>query len=317
MKMGAQDKLAWHRYRAQRGSALLVVLLMLGTIAALAAVAARSVSGAAIEMGAAQMMARHESDLRTGIELGVVAILKLGEGMRSAEASVNLPGRRVHARVTNERARIDLNTASPAVLAALLKSNGVIDSDAVALANNVAEWRGGSASQVLGTPADHDQAAAGFARSSAIELPPNSELRKAPKQTVGTRFFLHPMQLASVPGFSKALVTRILPLLTVANGTNQLDPFIAARGVLLALPGVSPTTVDAFLGARQGNTGQELAVKLLGVADTLVNSSAAASWRIEITSVEQAGRTYRGEAVVAVLDGDSELYRVLYVLENP
>jgi hypothetical protein len=40
----------------------------------------------------------------------------------------------------------------------------------------------------------------------------------------------------------------------------------------------------------------------------------AAVRRIEITSTRQA-RTYRSEAVVAVLDGDSQPYRVVYVLD--
>lgn len=304
-----------NRRRAQRGSALLVVLLMLGMIAALAAAVSRSVSGAALEMSAAQLTARRESDLRSGIELGALAILRLGGAMRSAEASMSLHDRRIHVRVTNERARIDLNTASAAVLTALLVANGVIEGDANALAQSVIEWRGGSASQQLTAPTGDDWRFSTLAKLGSMDPRPDSELRKAPQQTVGTRFFLHPVQLTSVPGFSKALVSRILPFVTVANGSNQVDPYIASRGVLQALPGVSPATVDAFLSARDGNSGRELAVKLLGVPEGLVTSSAAAGWRIEISTVEQGGRAYRSEAVVAVLDGDSEPYRVLYVLD--
>jgi general secretion pathway protein K len=289
---------------------------MLGTIAALAVVVSRSVSGAALEVGASQTIARRETDLRAGIELGAVAVLRTGEAMRSAEASLALPGRRIHVRVTNERARIDLNTASPAVLSALLKANGVIEGDAAAMAQSIVEWRGGSASQQLVAPKGDEGRFAGFARPAAMDLQPDAELRKAPERIVGTRFFFHPMQLASVPGFSRSLVAKLLPLVTVANGTGQLDPHIASPGVLLALPGVSPATVDAFLRARDGNSGRELALKLLGVPGTLVTTAASPGWRIEIASVGQDGRTHRSEAVIAVLDGDSEPYRVLYVLDD-
>jgi general secretion pathway protein K len=301
---------------AQRGSAMLVVLVMLGTIAALAAVVSRSVSGAALEMSAARLTAQHEWDLRAGMELGVATIHQLSEGMRSAEASMSLLGRRIHVRVTNERARIDLNTASPSVLSSLFAANGVIASDAAILAQSVVEWRGGSASQQLTAPTHDDRRSSGLATPGGSDLQPDTELRKAPQRVVGTRFFLHPMQLASVPGFSKAQVARLLPLITVANGTNQVDPYIASQGVLLALPRVSPASVDAFLAARDGNSGRELAIKLLGVAEALVTSSAAAGWRIEITSVGQGGRIHRSEAVVAVLDGYGDPYRVLYVLDG-
>jgi hypothetical protein len=301
--------------RAQQGSALLVVLLLLGTMAALAAVVSRSVAGAALEMRAAQLSVRHEWDLRSGIELGVATILKLGEGMRSAEASVRLPDRRIDVRVTNERARIDINTASPALLLAMLKAGGVVESDAVVLVQGIVEWRGGSASQKLAAPIGDDRQFSGFAGSGGIEPRPETELREAPKQNVGTRFFLHPTQLASVPGFSEALVSRVLALITVANGTNQVDPYIASRGVLLSLPGTSPASVDAFLSTRHGNSGRDAAVKSLGVAETLVTLSVAAGWRIEIASVAHNGRPFRSEAVVATIEGDTEAYRVLYVLD--
>jgi general secretion pathway protein K len=289
---------------------------MLGTIAALAVVVSRSVSGAALEVSASQLTARRESDLSAGVELGALAVLRTGKAMRSAEASVALPGRRIHVRVTNERARIDLNTATPALLSSLLKANGVIDADAVAMSQSVVEWRGGSASQQLAALKGDEGQFTGFARPAGIDPHPDAEFRKAPERMVGTRFFFHPMQLASVPGFSKSLVTKLLPLVTVANGAGQLDPYIASPGVLLALPGVSPATVDAFLNARDGNSGRELALKLLGVADALVTSTASPGWRIEITSVGHEGRIRRGEAVIAVLDGDSEPYRVLYVLAD-
>jgi general secretion pathway protein K len=317
MKLCAELEPGWNHGRSKRGSALLVVLFLLGAIAALAAVISRSVSGAAIEMSAAQLAARQEADLRAGIELGAVTILRLGADMRSAEASVNLPDRRIQVLVTNERARIDLNAASPAVLRALLSANGVSESDAADLAQSVVEWRGGSASQRLAAPVTDDQRWSGFAAPAGTGVRPEAELRKPPKPIPGTRFFLHPMQLASVPGFSQPLAARLLPLVTVANGTNQLDPYIASRDVLLALPGVSEAAVDAFLRAREGTSGGELALRLLGAPEALVTSSAAAGWRVEIASVSPTGRTWRAEAVIAVLDGDNQPYRVLYVVDRP
>src|SRR6516165_1373785 len=129
------------------GSALLVVLIMLGVIGLLAAAVARSVSGTALELSVAHRTSESESDLRAGIELGVAAILKLGDEMRSADTAVDLADRRITVRVTNERARIDLNKANAEVLAGLFKAVGVDNDEAASLAANVVNWRGGDGSQ--------------------------------------------------------------------------------------------------------------------------------------------------------------------------
>jgi general secretion pathway protein K len=299
-----------------RASALLVVLLMLGMIAALAAVVSRSVSGAAMEVGAARMNAQSETDLRAGIELGVAAIFKLGEDMRSADTVADLTDRRIAVRITNERGRIDLNLASAPLLTALFEASGMMNGDSAALAAGVIEWRGGSASQKLAAPEGENSPASKFSGFSSFDMQPGSELREAPGQIVGTRYFFHPVQLVSVPGASKSLVQQILPLITVANGSKQIDPFIASPRLVASLPNVSPDRVEAFLNARDGDTGREIAIQLLGVPQDMVTSEAAPGWRLQITSTMRTGRVYRGEAVIAILKGDTEPYRVLYVDED-
>jgi general secretion pathway protein K len=300
----------------ERGSALLVVVLMLGLIAVLAAVAARSVSGAATGLGVARATWQSQADLRAGIEIGVAAIRKLGEDMRSAEASIVLGQRRIRVRITNERARVDLNRAGAAMLARLFEANGASESEASALAASVIEWRGGSASQKLVAPAQDERSLATFQGFLTSPTQPGSELKEAPKQVVGTRHFFHPWQLISVPGFSRSLVLAVLPFVTVASGSNQVDPFIASDGVLLALPGVSAATVDAFRGARDGIGSRQTALQLLGAAKEAVTSDPARGWRIEITVSDSNGRVQRSEAVIAILDGDTEPYRVLYMLDD-
>jgi general secretion pathway protein K len=299
----------WFRTAAdsQRGSALLVVLLMLGLIAALASVIARSVSGAALTLGAARMSWQAEADLRAGVELGVATILQLGEDLRSADASVNLANRRIAVRVTNERARIDLNAASAPLLAQLLQSSGVAENEAAALAARVIEWRDGS-DPAFATAAEDGSSSPGVAPAEPGAVP-----GQAKKQA---RHFLHPWQLTSVPGFSKPLVRTVQPLVTVANASDQIDPYISDERVLRALPGVSPGSVDAFLGARDGNTSREAAIQILGVPKKHLTADASQGWRIEISTHMQSGSVRRCEAVIALLEGDNEPYRVLYVLDD-
>jgi type II secretory pathway component PulK len=300
------------------GSALLVVLVMLGVIAILAAAVARSVSGAALELSAARHNQESESDVRAGIELGAAAIFKLGDEMRSADAAVDLKGRRITVRVTNERARIDLNKANRNVLTGLLKAEGIDDGEATSLVANIVEWRGGADSEKPAGPQQDDHHFGASAGAVSFDAPTGFASKPAPKKTPTLRFFFHPIQLVSVPGFSKTLVKRLFPLLTVANGANKINPFIAGPDVLNALPGATRSTVEAFLDARDGNVSRDTAIQLLGVGKDLLSEEASSGWRLQITSTPRVGRVRHSEAVIGGINGDGggDSYHVLYVLDD-
>jgi type II secretory pathway component PulK len=301
----------------RKGSALLVVLLMLGIIAVLAATVARSVSGAALELKAARAAVETESDLRAGIDLGVAAILKLGDDMRSGEAAADLKGRRISVRITNERARIDLNKAKADVLAGLLKAEGIDDTEAASLAANVVEWRGGAAAQEQAAPRPDDSHVGVLGQSAIVSAPPGLQANALTKRTPTLRFFIHPLQLALVPGFSRMLVKRIFSSLTVANGSDKINPFIATPNVLTALPEASSGSVEAFMDARDGNVSRDTAIQLLGVDKKLLSEDKASGWRLEITIAPRAGRVRHGEAIIAGVDRETdEPYHVLYVLDD-
>jgi general secretion pathway protein K len=296
------------------GSALLVVLVMLGLIALLAVQVARSVSGAARELGAARGNLQADIDLRAGIELGVATILNLRNDMRTAEAEADLTGRRIKVRISNERARIDLNMASAKILAGLLKAQGLDENEAALLAANVVEWRGGAAQKLA---AQDEGSLAGSSRMPGFDTPTGFEAKPAPKRMPAQRFFFHPIQIESVPGFSRSLARRLLPMLTVANGTNTINPFIAEPAVLNALPDVSETKAEAFVAARDGNIGRDTAIQLLGVDKRLLSESAASGWRLQITTIPRGGQPRRSDAVVAAIDGEgNDPYRVVYVLDD-
>jgi general secretion pathway protein K len=300
-----------HRVKRTRsGSALLVVLIMLGTIAALAIVVARSVSSAALEMSTVRSATLSEADLYAAIKLGVVAILELGDTMRSADAAAELTNRQITVRITNERARIDLNHAPASVLTALFAAHGASDEDAASLAAAVSDWRGGSASQKLVAPPQTEGFGTQLPGLTTFDAP--TEKSETPSQSIGIRYFFHPTQLVSIPGFSRDLVRAVLPFVTVANGSNQIDPYIASRDVLEALPGTTPSQVQSFMDSRDGDTSRDTALLMLGAEKELVTDTASVGWRLEITSISN-GRTFRREVVIAVAKGDEPPFRVLYV----
>jgi hypothetical protein len=64
------------------------------------------------------------------------------------------------------------------------------------------------------------------------------------------RLFVVPEELAQVPGFDDALYAAVADYVTVATRASAIDPFAAARPVLLAIPGATAALVDSFLDAR-------------------------------------------------------------------
>lgn len=291
---------------------MLVVVLMLGVIAIFAVTVSRSVSGAAKELSAARHNLEAQSDLRAGIEVGVAAILKLGDDVRDADAQTELRGRRIVVRATNERARIDINVASPALIAGLLRANGLDKDQAASLAASVVEWRGGVKSRALQSALDSDSSdESGLGLISGRAATPTTQKPTAP--SAGIRFLFHPSQLTAVSGFSPALVKAVLPSLTVANGANQINPFIAEPDVLKALPESTDGKVESFLNARDGNVGRATALQLLGVDKKLLTEGASRGWRLRITTFRRDAPLHSSEAVVVLAKDVARAYRVLYV----
>jgi general secretion pathway protein K len=295
------------RLRGAQGSALLIVVLLLGTVAALLAVVSRSVSSAAMETAVSLDEGRAESALRSGIDVGVAAILKLGLRVRVAETTVNLIDSQLFVRASNESARIDLNKSPRPLLSGLMRESGVDPGAADALAERILDWRAGSGAQ----------------RASDRTAPPHLGAADSPTTGIAAgqavpaaRVFVHPLQCASINGFSNALVARMMPFLTVANTVGKIDPDVASDQVLAAL-GASPERIDAFREARRrGATSRETAVELLGIPKSLLTTDAAQGWRIEITSTPRSGRVRHSEAVVVLLTTDTLPYRLLYVMDD-
>jgi len=307
--------------RGAQGSALPIVVVLLGTVAALVAVVSRSVSGGAVEAAVLLDEGRAESALQSGIDVGVAGILKLGARVRVAETAVDLIDSQLFVRASNESARIDLNTSPRPLLAGLIRESGVIPGAADALAARILDWRGGPGAQqgMEGPAAASQRTTSPATTSSASAVPPhlNSTTGPAAGRAVrAERVFVHPMQLASIGGFSNALVARMMPFLTVANTVGNIDPDLASDEVLAAL-GASPERIDAFREMRRrGATSRETAVELLGIPKSLVTADAAQGWRIEITSTPRSGRVRYSEAVVVLLNNDTQPYRLLYVMDD-
>jgi general secretion pathway protein K len=281
------------------GSALLVVLVMLGMIAILASVVGRVVGGTARDLSAAVAGERAFVAARAGLEIAGLMLRSgeleaLGTGVRA----ITLDDATVTIEVVNERGRIDLNGAPEELFAGLFRALGEEGEMADGLAARIVDWR---------DPDDDVReggAEVGAYRGSGLAAPRNGP-------------FIHPLELASVLNMPPALVQRALPYVTVGNPYGHVDPFVADALVLQALPGTSGSRIESFLEERQTGLGDsELAVLQLGASDEYVSQDPAPGWRATITVAPARGRPRRFVALIVDQEDDTRPYRVLYMFDE-
>lgn len=199
--------------------ALLVVLwtlLLVGVVAAALSGEARK-QGLLARNGVA--LARAEAAAEGGVVQAVAALMDPRPEFRwAADGRVHrfvLDGVTVEVRIVDEAGKIDVNTGSTELLAALLEVVGASPQAAFAIAADVAALRAGG-------------------------------------RTGQPRGFETTSELLSIPGMTPPLFERIAPFVTVLTRARGVDPGVAPRPVLLALAARDPSASPAGAPANEG-----------------------------------------------------------------
>ena len=132
----------------------------------------------------------------------------------------------VEVAIVDEAGKVDLNEAPPELLSGLLVALGRSHEDAAALACNILDRRG-TADEIC---QDRQQ---------------GGDRERAPSR------FVVPEELGQVRGFDDLLYGQIADYITVATRASAIDPLVASRPVLLAIPGVTEAVADNFIDMRE------------------------------------------------------------------
>jgi len=194
--------------------------------------------------------------------------------------------------IVDESGKIDLNEAPLELLSGLLVAVGRPREEAMLLACNLLEWRGASA-------------------ASCPE--PIGETSRRPHGR-----FVVPEQLGDVPGFDDGLYRALSDSVTVVTRASGIDPLVAARPVLMAIPGATAAVVDSFLDARaRWHDGGGLESGLgLQQALPFVMISPAREFTITATATTGAA-LYRADLTVRLTGIAAQPYQVLAVRTPP
>ncbi len=180
----------------------------------------------------------------------------------------------------DESALIDLNSAADPLLKGLLQNVGGLDPDAAErVLEAILDWRD---ADELRRP---NGAEAEDYRAAGLKYVPSN----APFESTG--------ELARVIGVTPELMARIAGSLTVYSRQRGINPLTAPRGSLLAIPNVTPDTVDAYIASRNDARAQQLPVPPFPAAQSFT-AGVSPVWRIHVEATTPDGVTFARDAVV-------------------
>ena len=138
----------------------------------------------------------------------------------------------VRVEMRDESAKIDVNTGSEALLRGLLLSVGLPDEEATRLLDSILDWKDADTLKRPNGAEEPDYRAAGLSYKP------------------GNAAFQAIEELQLVLGMRPELYRRLSPLITVHSRSPGVNPLVAGRDVLLAIPGLTSEIVDDYIARR-------------------------------------------------------------------
>lgn len=142
-------------------------------------------------------------------------------------------GAEVTVRLSDESAKIDINTANNELLKGLFRSAGASEEEAARMVDAVLDWRDVDSLKRPQGAEDTD-----YSRAGLRGLPANSPFQSTE-------------ELQLVLGVSPDIYQRIAPMITIYSRQPGVNPYVASRATLLAIPGLTAEVVDAYLAERE------------------------------------------------------------------
>jgi general secretion pathway protein K len=282
-----------------RGSILVAVLLIAAIVSVFIAVASRSLQAGTDASRSFAESLRAEEAMRAAIEQ-IAAVTGPAGPLRPSSTVVVLGTTSVELSFTDEISRIDLNNAPIDLLTGIFRVVGVEANEARRYAARIVDWRD-----------DDDQ----LVEEGGAEVTAYRAVGRLDGPRNGP--FIHVAELALVLGIPKNVAAAVASYVTVASGSEMINPLLADPPVLMAIPGLKEEQARQFLEDRvfRNMAPNDLVARLGPVEDYVtVQTSNAVRYegRVRFTRNER-----RFEAVVTVTSGDTEPYRILAWDANP
>jgi general secretion pathway protein K len=280
----------------QEGVALVVVLWVIALMAVLAAGFARGTRTEATlafhQLAAAQAQALGEG----GVERAVLELLRpLGEREWRVDGTayrVSLGDGAVDVAIQDESGKVDVNTAADELLTNLFQALGMDADTSVALTDAIADWRDPDDERRL-----HGAEAADYRAAGLPYGPKNARFDSVD-------------ELREVLGMTQAFFQRLRPFVTVHSEQRWINPAVAPRQVLLAVPGWDARTVDDYLDVRE-SSDPRAPPPPPPAQPPFAPAYSRATYSIRATGISAQGARGTVEATVRIVGAAQQPYTVL------
>ncbi len=243
----------YRRVRSQRGIALVAVLWGLTILSIIAAAFLADTRGQSAVTRNLLENAKAQALADAGVYRAVAGILSIDPAIAwrsdGTRYQMALGEGQVVITIADEGGKVDLNRAQDRLLAGLFVVFGMAEDEADRLIDAIRDFADRDDNRRPSGAEDSDYAAAGLDWGS----------KDAPFEAVE--------ELQQVLGMPRQLYDRLAPYLTVHSGRAQINPVVAPREVLMAMPGLGEEQVEALL-ARRAADG-DARVRSVGTAFTI------------------------------------------------
>jgi general secretion pathway protein K len=254
--------------RRERGVALVLVMWVGVLISVIASAFMLERRTEALVIGNSVSMARAEALADAGVQRAVFEIYRNDnapeawkrDGSRYSMQIDNVP---IAVEIRDESAKIDINTAFEPLLRGLLVSSGLQDDEANRLLDAILDWRDPDSLKRPNGAEESDYKAAGLPYKPA----------NAPFQAIE--------ELQLVLGMRPDIYRRLAPSITVFSRSPGVNPQLATREVLLAVPGATTEMVDDYIMRRENARALGQPLPGFPIAGNISGFSMVASIRSE------------------------------------
>lgn len=224
--------------RSQQGVALVLVMWVAVLISVIAASFIVERHSETLVIRNSVGMARAEAIADAGIQRAVWELYRTDNAPEAwkRDGTVqawSFDGVPVKVDIRDESAKIDINAAGDTLLHGMFTSIGLADDEASRLTDAILDWR------------DADS----FKHPNGAEEPEYKAAGLPYKPANASFQAIEELQL--VLGMRPEIYRRIEPMVTVFSRQSGVNPQLASRDVLLAIPGVSVDQVDQYIALRE------------------------------------------------------------------
>ena len=305
---------------------------ILGTVLAVAVILTGLIAAGSLVMRSALGTARvADADvasaglLSSGVEIAAyqLAVLKISPDLVDGRR-IRLTDGVVTPHVTDEAAKVDLNAASPKLLAGVLAGSGMEDGTVAAVVQRIVALRGpangviadGEAAPGSGAPTSGGRSPPGLAAVAPTTFGSSAPPAQgnAPPQLRGLQSV---EDLRDIEGIRRGDMSRLRQRLTVYNPDGRVNVMTAPPDVLMSMPGMTKLKLTQVLAARDaGMEGAAAAQAALGGdLASFIKALPGPAYTVRIDAVEKSGRKRSVEAVIAASKSPGKPYYILSWLE--